>query len=358
MQKVLIEDLVEQKILPFSIFNEAGEKLFASGDVLTPGKLMELKQIPDIYTDVEDYKQKLAEAKEAPKQEALADMINENGDNQSQAVTDEDEQEETENEEVIYTLDDVDIGSVKGALNRKAKIDPELQLKIKAFHVYTQNSIKTKKVSELAQMYTHLKDRIISDIIMHSDEFNCYSELRIMGDYKDCHALNVAILSGFLAYKMQVKESILSDVILGALMHDIGKVKIPESILEQQILTDKEQKVIQTHTKIGYQLLKEEFKVSENIARVALEHHENSNGSGYPYGKSGDFISKESCIVSVCNHFDNLISNVTNQKIHNCHEACKIMLELGSRRFSADALYTFIHMLSYNDIDYLEELSI
>lgn len=363
MHKIAIEDLVEQKVLPFALFDEKGETLFPAGDVLTPGKIMQLKQVSEIFTDVEDYKQKLQdspvapETKEESKQEEKAPVEKEPRSGQEPIVVDDFEVEEDDGE-VTYSMDDMDISNFRGALNRKSKIDPELQLRIKAFHTYILNSLKTKKTADIAQMYTHLKDRIISDIILKSDSVTLYSELRLMGEYKKCHALNVAIFSGLLAYKMSTKESVLADVVMGGLLHDIGKHKIPSSILEQPTLTDKEQKIVQTHTKIGYQLLKEEFRFPENIALIALEHHEHSNGSGYPYGKSGEFIGQESRIVSVCNHFDNLISNITNQKIHNCHEACKIMLEHGSKRFAADALYTFIHMLSYNDTESLEEMSI
>ena len=262
------------------------------------------------------------------------------------------------NDDINYTIDDMDITSFKGALNKNAKIDPEAQMKFKAFHIYILNSLNSKKPGDISQIYSHLRERIISDIVLKSDKIHYFSQLKILGEYKKCHALNTAILSGVLAHKMGIGEALIADIVLGALVHDIGKTKIPPSILDSLALTDKEQKIIQTHTKIGYKILKEDYLFPENIAKMALEHHENSNGSGYPYGKSGDFIGIESRILSVCNHFDNLVSNQTPQKIHNCHEALKAMLELGSKKFAADALYTFVHMFSYNDTESLEEMTV
>lgn len=361
MQKVPVEELVEDKVLPYNLYDVNGDKLFDAGEILTPGKLLQLQQVSEVFKDEseEEENQDIKKEADSKPKETTQKSSNEKDSKQStEHIVVDDFEMDAINEEITYSMDDMDISNFKGALNRKAQIDPESQMKFKAFHIYILNSLNSKTPSDLAQMYNHLKERIISDIILKAEKIHYYSELKLMGEYKKCHALNVAILSGILAHKMSVRESLLSDVVLSALLHDIGKTKIPSTILDLPTLTDKEQKILQTHTKIGYKMLKEELLFPENIARVALEHHENSNGSGYPYGKSGDYIGIESRIVTVCNHFDNLISNKTNQKIHNCHEALKIMLELGSRRFAADALYTFAHMFSYNDIESLEEMSV
>lgn len=410
MQSISVEELLEHKILPFNIYDDNENKLFDAGEVLTPGKILQLKQLDSLYIDFESEIEVTPEAEEAAakeieaaqkleeeknsKNEEKRDKIQVDSENDIMeesnnekvsietaekihterktlyAETDEQNKLNTEhiivddfevaanNEEITYSMDDMDISNFRGTLNRNAKISPELQLKFKAFHIYILNSLNTKKTSDISQMYSHLKDRIISDIVLKSDDMRYFSELKLLGEYKKCHPLNVAILSGILAYRMNLKEGMLSDIVLGALVHDIGKIKIPNSILEQPTLTDKEQKIFHAHTKIGYKILKENFKLPESIAKIALEHHESNNGSGYPYGKSGDFISRESQVVNVCNHFDNLISNTTTIKIHNCHEACKLMIELGSKKFAADALYTFINMFSYNDVESLEEMAI
>ncbi len=349
MQKVPIEELVENKVLAYNLYDVNGEKLFDAGDVLTPGKLMQLQQVDEIYKDEIEIKEQ---------EEAAAKKLAEETITSSSHIVTDDFEMNSIDEETTYTLDDMDISSFKGALNRNAKMDPDMQMKFKAFHIYALNSLNTKSSSDIMQIYSHLREKIVSDIVLKSEKVHYFSQLKLIGEYKKCHALNVAILSGVLASRMGVSEPIMADIVLGALLHDIGKSKIPTTILESHTLTDKEQKILQTHTKIGYKILKEEMLLPENIAKIALEHHENSNGSGYPYGKSGDFIGVESRIVSVCNHFDNLISNKTAIKIHNCHEALKIMLELGSKKFAADALYTFVHMFSYNDIESLEDMTV
>jgi len=159
-----------------------------------------------------------------------------------------------------------------------------------------------------------------------------------------------------VAKKMDLPENTIYDIVLAGLLHDIGKNKLPPGLLTKTNLSNQEQKVLQDHTKIGYRIIKVEMDLPENIAKVALNHHEHNDGSGYPAGNSGDKINIESQIVNVCNYFDNLTSNRTQYQIRNTKEALRVMLRLGTQTFSAKSLYTFVHMFSYNDTINFEEM--
>ncbi len=91
-------------------------------------------------------------------------------------------------------------------------------------------------------------------------------------------------------------------------MHDIGKIAIPDSILLcPGSLTPAEVTIMQSHTTIGWTLLcKSDEHLVEMASRIALEHHERWDGSGYPDGKKGMEISLEARLVSVCDVFDSL----------------------------------------------------
>ena len=105
-------------------------------------------------------------------------------------------------------------------------------------------------------------------------------------------------------------------------------------------------------------MIKEEFGLSESIARVALEHHENNDGSGYPKGLSNDFIYEAAQIVNVANHYDNMASNRTHILVTNNREVLREMLDIGTRKFSAKILYTFIHMFNYDDINDFNDMMV
>lgn len=353
MKIVSPEELINYKILPYNIYSEFGEKLFAAGEVLTPGKLLQLKHMNVLYRDDEaQTSSKTPEQnvpEEKPKQELQAEP-------KPKVVVEKFDMKPSGISKNKFSVDDIDILSYKGPVNKKAKIDPQTQIKIKAFYNKILEMMEDKQPMEMLGMFANVRDKIVQDIISDANEVFLSSQLKLLGEYNKCHALNVAILSGTLAKKMDLSENLINDVVLAGLVHDIGKSRIPEEVLAKTTLTSHDQKIIQSHTQVGYFIIKEEMNLPENIAKVALEHHENNDGSGYPAGKSGDAINIETQIVSVCNYFDDLTSCRTNYQVRNTRDALRIMLGTGTKRFSAKPLYTFIHMFSYNDTMNFEEM--
>lgn len=357
MKIVSTEELINYKILPYNIYSEFGEKLFAAGEVLTPGKLLQLRHMDTLYRDDEAKTDLIPEpvsvakieekpkVQEPPKIQEPKQIIVETFDMKPSGIS-----------RNKLSVDDIDIMNYRGPVNKKAKIDAQTQLKIKAFHNQIIEMMEERPPMEMLGMFANVRDKIVLDIISENDEVFMSSQLRLLGEYNKCHAINTAILSGAVAKKMDLSEGLINDVVLAALLHDIGKTRIPQELLTKTTLSGQEQKFIQDHTRIGYQILKLEMKVPENIARVALEHHECNDGSGYPAGKSGERINLETHIVNVCNFFDDLTSNRTRYNIKNTKEAIRVMLEFGTKRFSAEALYTFVHMFSYNDTMNFEEM--
>ena len=146
------------------------------------------------------------------------------------------------------------------------------------------------------------------------------------------------------------------EIALSALLHDIGKIKLTGEITDISKMTKDEEAAYRKHPLVGHRLIKTELKLSENIARVALQHHERMDGTGWPYGISSTMISEYAQIIAVCNHFDNMTSSATNLEISNFREALRALLKAGSRAFSPKPLYAFVHMLSYGDTTSFEEL--
>lgn len=355
MKEVSTEELINYKILPFSVFSEFGEKIFDAGEILTPGKLLQLKHMNTIYKGDDEA---IEESKISPSSyDTQKPSIQITKDNQKIIVESFDMKPSTIARNKM-SVDDIDIVNYKGPVNRKAKIDPQTQLKIKAFYYNMLESMNKKSPIEMLSLYANIRDKIVQDIIFDASDVFLSSELKLLGEYKRCHALNTAILSGMVAHKMDLPENTVYDVVLAGLLHDIGKNKLPQNLLSKTSLSSQEQKVVQEHTKMGYRIIKADMDLPENIAKVALDHHENNDGSGYPAGKSGDKINIESQIVNVCNYFDNLTSNRTPYKIRNTKEALKVMLHAGTQRFSAKPLYTFVYMFSYNDTTNFEEMII
>ncbi|MBM7559158.1 HD domain-containing phosphohydrolase [Marinitoga litoralis] len=129
----------------------------------------------------------------------------------------------------------------------------------------------------------------------------------IRDNYTHTHSKNVSNLAVKIAKNLGYDDSLLEELEISALLHDIGKIGIPDEILNKPSkLTDEEYKIIQSHTIIGAELLSEIDFLSKKIPLGALEHHEKLDGSGYPYHKKDNEISEFGKILAVADIFDAL----------------------------------------------------
>lgn len=126
--------------------------------------------------------------------------------------------------------------------------------------------------------------------------------------YTKGHSERVAKYSEMIARKMGYSDDDAKTLYIMALMHDVGKIGIPDAIINKPgALTDEEFKIIKSHPVIGADILKE-IDAFEKISEIALNHHERVDGKGYPNGLTGNEISDEVAIVSVADAYDAMTS--------------------------------------------------
>jgi putative nucleotidyltransferase with HDIG domain len=132
--------------------------------------------------------------------------------------------------------------------------------------------------------------------------------LHASDDYTYRHSVAVAILTTLIGKWLQLPHEELHQLTTAALLHDIGKTKIPSYILTKQgRLTPEEYKIVKQHTTFGFDMIRNTEGLSDIHARVALEHHERLDGSGYPNGlrEETHFLSR---IVAVTDVFHAMLS--------------------------------------------------
>ncbi|HUW46267.1 MAG TPA: PAS domain S-box protein [Dehalococcoidia bacterium] len=118
--------------------------------------------------------------------------------------------------------------------------------------------------------------------------------------YTAGHQQRVAELARLVGENMGLAEDMVEQLYLNGLLHDIGKISIPTSILTKPgELAEEEWALIRAHTKQGYSILKD-ANLPWPVADIALQHHERLDGSGYPNGITGDSLSLEVSILAVC----------------------------------------------------------
>jgi len=109
--------------------------------------------------------------------------------------------------------------------------------------------------------------------------------------------------------ELDLPQGRLRDLAIGALVHDVGKLSVPDSILQKpSSLNAEEFEVITRHPRLGSELLDEIGGFSDLVTRLVHDHHERLDGSGYPRGLSADDLDLETRVLTVCDVFDALLS--------------------------------------------------
>ena len=326
MLEVSIDELVDQKVLPYDIFDADSAKIFSAGEIMTPGKIMVIRNYEVLYKQNDDIDASLLN-KTSKKEDSTSPKAR---------VVDPAQKKEAPKERPIL-------------VNEHSIIEAKTQVELTTNFRKISNTIANEDYETTKNKLSSLRDELIEAIAGGTRDVKFCSELKLVSDKIDSHSLNVAIFSVFLAKKLDFNDNEISEVALGALLHDIGKTKVPPEILNNPQASRKQKLLYESHTIHGYKIIKNAMKLPTHIARVALEHHETMDGNGWPYGISNNMISDYAQIVAVANCFDNITSASGSSESLKFSEAMKKLLKKSSKTFAPRPLYTFVHMFSYSD---------
>jgi HD-GYP domain-containing protein (c-di-GMP phosphodiesterase class II) len=183
--------------------------------------------------------------------------------------------------------------------------------------------------------------------VLHSpDAFLWLMQLKNRDEYTAQHSLNVCILSIVLGRYIGMSELQLNHIGLCGMMHDMGKMLVPLEILNKPgKLTKEEMTVMQSHTTLGYELLKSSDNMFFGAVETALTHHERMDGKGYPRSMGSSRLSFNSNIIAIADIYDAITSDRVYQKGRTHHQATKIMLDVSGSHLDAKLVVKFIESL-------------
>ncbi len=208
-----------------------------------------------------------------------------------------------------------------------------------------ENEGEIQKLSEKAiKQVDGIADDILVDIGNDSSYLgNQMIALQNYDDYTYKHCLRVAMLSTSIANELHLSQADIKEVIVAALLHDIGKSNIDhEIIVKPGKLTDEEFEKIKQHPYIGYEILKRSGGYNANILSGVLFHQEKFDGSGYPTGLSGRRIPLIARIITVADVFDALTSNRPYRRPWSVAETEEYMLGGCGVHFDYDVVAAFL----------------
>lgn len=162
--------------------------------------------------------------------------------------------------------------------------------------------------------------------------------------YTGGHLWRVSQFSRILAEDAGLPSSIVARIALGGFLHDLGKIGVPDAILNKpDRLTEEEYEVIKTHPEVGSRLLAD-HPLADLARSAILSHHETPNGRGYPHGLSGAAISVDASIVGVCDAFDAMTSTRPYRKGMPVSKALSIIQDNIGSQFHVEWGQRFIKL--------------
>ncbi|MRG85165.1 HD-GYP domain-containing protein [Salinibacillus xinjiangensis] len=231
-----------------------------------------------------------------------------------------------------YEIDQVYVTSptIDSPLNlitksKKEKWGKELK---KSFYILDDTNFveQTYVIEAAAQDLKKIVCEIHKLVYSNSDIVSLISDVVEFDDYLYHHSLNVATYSLAIARELNFSQASLEDLGLAALLHDIGKMKVPEDIVfKSGRLTEQEFQEIQKHTYLGYEIVKQIPNIPQSVLRTIYEHHERLDGSGYPQKLAGNQIHPFAKIIAVADVFDAITTERVYKDKQLPHEALEVL---------------------------------
>ena len=166
-------------------------------------------------------------------------------------------------------------------------------------------------------------------------------------EYTYTHCINVAFYAMLIAKWINLPKERVEEVIQAALLHDIGKVLIPDEILNKRgNLSVSEFDVIKNHSLLGYFYIKTSTEINESIKEAVLSHHERSDGSGYPYGLRDHEINIFAKIIAIADVYDAMTQDRVYKKGVNPFVAFEMFQTIGMGVFDVQVLNVFLSNIS------------
>ena len=163
--------------------------------------------------------------------------------------------------------------------------------------------------------------------------------------YTKGHSTSVSRYAVALARAMNLPEKEINKIMLGGLLHDVGKIGIPEHVLRKTTgLNDEEWKIMRQHPTIGVEKVLQPNPLLHDLIPIVKYHHEHWCGSGYPEGLKGEEIPLSARIVAVADTYHALISDRPYRKGMSVEKACEILKMGAGIQWDADLVRQFIQI--------------
>ncbi|MCO4799020.1 MAG: HD-GYP domain-containing protein [Colwelliaceae bacterium] len=237
----------------------------------------------------------------------------------------------------------------------------------KAKEIFNESKVIQQKIFSDAQYgkpldlspVVDITNKTIDEIFKNPDALACVINIRNTDEYLLEHSVSVSVLMTIFSRFLKIEKPIVQQLSVGAFLHDVGKIKIPEKILNKPgKLTDDEFTIMKTHVSHSIDIIKSTPGISELSLEVAALHHEKLDGKGYPFNITENDISTYGRMISICDIFDALTANRCYKKGYSHIKSFSILRSLAENNHLDKRLVNlFIKCMGVYPIGSLVELN-
>jgi len=207
------------------------------------------------------------------------------------------------------------------------------------------NDVKSGQALQLDAIESLAED-MLDSLFRNHNALACLGCIREKDSYLMEHSVNLSVLMSIFGKSMQLDRSLLQQTIAGALLHDIGKVMVPDEILHKPgRLSNNEFTVMKQHVSLGQQHLLNIEGISPLTVKIVSEHHERMDGSGYPAGLCGHEISPQGRMAAIVDVYDAITADRCYHKGMTPSMAIKRLLEWSDHHLDRSLVDHFIQCI-------------
>ena len=201
-------------------------------------------------------------------------------------------------------------------------------------------------------------EEMVDTMFTHGDAMLCLARIRAKDAYLMEHSMNVAILLANFGRYLGLERSVLKELTLGGLLHDVGKIMTPDEVLNKPgKLTDEELEVMREHVIHSHDILAATAGITPIMLEVAANHHERIDGTGYPRRLKGDQLSLYTRMSGIVDVYDAVTADRVYKQGMQPTQAFRILLKGVDLHFDADLVTRFIKCMGVYPVGTLVLLS-
>jgi HD-GYP domain-containing protein (c-di-GMP phosphodiesterase class II) len=249
------------------------------------------------------------------------------------------------------------------APRRRTSLEPEMQHAVR-IHREAKSLVdgaladaKLGQSIELAPIRS-LAGELVDSVFRNHDALACLTRIRNKDQYLLEHSVSISVLMSIFARTEGTPLTRMHEFVVGAMLHDIGKILIPEAVLHKPgRLDEAEFAQMRLHAQHSRELLRATLGMSELAIEVAAQHHEKLDGSGYPDGLRGTEIGKPGRMVAICDVYDALTADRCYKRALPPTTAMRHLLEWSDRHLDRQLVHHFIRSMGVYPVGSLVQLS-